>query len=193
MKQINQDNQIICLLGSSGAGKDTLASYFKTQGYNFVTSHTTRPMRENEYEGNPYYFIDKEAMLELLNSNQLLEYRTYITLVDNIEDTWYYGIHKDEVDDSKKYVVVIDLKGFNELKAKLGNRVVGFYLEVPEPVRRERAMKRGSFDKVEWNRRVEADRNDFHWCKLKESNVTVIPFKYQTIEELYQEITEGIK
>lgn len=193
MKQINQDNQIICLLGSSGAGKDTLASYFKAQGYSFVTSHTTRPKRENESEGNPYYFIDRETMLDFIISIQLLEYRTYNTLIDNQPDIWYYGIHKDEVEDSKKYIVVIDLKGFNELKSKLGNRVKAFYLEVPEPVRRERAMKRGSFDIVEWERRVEADKSDFHWLKLKESNVQVIPFKYQMIKELYNEITGEIK
>lgn len=192
MKKINQDSQIVCLLGTSASGKDTLASYFKVKGYSFVTSHTTRPIRENESEGNPYYFIDKETILELISSNHLLEYRTYNTLVDNQPNIWYYGIHKDEVEDSKKSIVVIDLQGFNELKSKLGNKVKAFYLEVPEPVRRERAMKRGSFNKDEWNRRVEADKADFHWLKLKESNVQVIPFKYQTIKELYQEITGEI-
>ena len=62
-----KENTIVVLCGKSSSGKDTLASYFKTQGYKFIISHTTRPMRENESEENPYYFISDKDFKESFN------------------------------------------------------------------------------------------------------------------------------
>jgi guanylate kinase len=67
-----KENTIIVLCGKSSSGKDTLASYFKTQGFKFVISHTTRPIRENESEGNPYYFISDKDFKEDYNKMNLL-------------------------------------------------------------------------------------------------------------------------
>ena len=189
----NQENQIIVLLGASASGKDSLASNFKKLGWGFVTSHTTRPIRENESQGNPYHFIDKETMQGFIDNNELIEYRTYDTILNGESQKWYYAVHNNEIKPNEKYIVVLDLEGFKEFKHKFGSRVVGYYLEVPNVVRTERAMGRGSFCESEWERRLVADSNDFHWLKLKEANVEVIPFKWQTVEELYLEITEGAK
>ncbi len=54
------DNRIIVLCGYQGSGKDYLASELKKRGFDFIISHTTRPMRPNENEENPYYFTTKE-------------------------------------------------------------------------------------------------------------------------------------
>ena len=46
------NNKIIALVGFSSAGKDTLAKYAHDNlGYNFVVSHSTRPMRAGESQG----------------------------------------------------------------------------------------------------------------------------------------------
>ena len=84
------------------------------------------------------------------------------------------------------------MQGLSEIKSKFGKRVKAFYLDVPTPIRTERAMERGSFDEFEWNRRVQDDDNKFHWLKLKELDVNVIPFRWQSVEELYQEILEEL-
>ena len=185
-------NQIIVLCGKSSSGKDTLASYFKSQGYKFVISHTSRPMRENESEGNPYYFISAKEFKEILEHNQFIEYREYNTLVGGTPQKWFYGVHQSQIEDLHKYVLVVDLQGLSEIKSKFGNRVKALYLDVPTPIRTERAMDRGSFDESEWNRRVQDDDNKFHWLKLKELDVKVIPFKWKSVEELYQEILEEL-
>ena len=187
-----KENQIIVLCGKSSSGKDTLASYFKSQGYKFVISHTTRPMRENELEGNPYYFISDKEFKERLEQNEFIEYREYLTLVGGTPQKWFYAVHQSQIEDLHKYVHVVDLQGLSEIKAKFGNRVKAFYLDVPTPIRTERAMERGSFDEIEWHRRVQDDDNKFHWLKLKELGVNVIPFRWQSVEELYQEILEEL-
>ena len=187
-----KENQIIVLCGKSSSGKDTLASYFKSQGYKFVISHTSRPMRENESEGNPYYFISAKKFKEMLEHNQFIEYREYLSLVGGKPQKWFYGVHQSQIEDLHKYVLVVDLQGLSEIKAKFGKRVKAFYLDVPTPIRTERAMERGSFDEFEWNRRVQDDDNKFHWLKLKELDVNVIPFRWQSVEELYQEILEEL-
>ena len=58
------DNKILVITGFSGAGKDALYDVMKSE-YNTIVSHTTRPMREGESEGNPYYFITKEKMMTI--------------------------------------------------------------------------------------------------------------------------------
>ena len=126
-----KENQIIVLCGKSSSGKDTLASYFKSQGYKFVISHTSRPMRENESEGNPYYFISDKKFKEMLEHNEFIEYREYNTLVEGIPQKWFYGVHQSEIEDLYKYVLVVDLQGLSEIKSKFGNRVKAFYLDVP--------------------------------------------------------------
>ena len=187
-----KENIIVVLCGKSSSGKDTLASYFKSQGYKFVISHTTRPMRENESEGNPYYFISDKDFKEMLERNEFIEYREYDTLVGGIPQKWFYGVHQSQIEELYKYVHVVDLQGLSKIKSKFGNRVKAFYLDVPTPIRTERALGRGSFDDLEWSRRVQDDDNKFHWLKLKELGVNMIPFRWYSVEELYQEILEEL-
>ena len=188
------ENDIIVLGGKSACGKDTLANYFREKGYNFVTSHTTRPLRENESQGNPYYFISNTEMEELIDTDQLIEYRVYKTLVDNKPADWYYAVHKSEVQEDKKYIVVLDLWGLNEFKRYFGNRVKSFYLDVPESIRTKRAKSRGSFNEIEWNRRLKADDLDFQYNKVVESVDYMLPnCDLYTVEELYNEIQNILK
>lgn len=183
------NNKIIVLCGKSACGKDTLANYFKEKGYNFITSHTTRPLRENESQGNPYYFITNSEMEELIDTDQLIEYRVYKTLVDDIPANWYYAVHKDEVQDDKKYIVVLDLHGLKEFKKYFGDRVTSFYLDVPDSIRTERAKNRGSFNETEWNRRLKADDLDFELSKVYNSvDIILLNCDFYTVEELYDHI-----
>ena len=152
------NNKIIALAGFSSAGKDTLAKFMSEElGYDFVVSHTTRPMRPGESEGNPYYFINDNEMCSLAINNKLVEAREY----DSIYGKWFYAISKDEIKDSKKYVVVVDFSGFLALKNHFGDRVKSVFIDCSEPERRKRAELRGDFNLDEWNRRYEDDKAKF--------------------------------
>ena len=152
------NNKIIALAGFSSAGKDTLAKFMSEElGYDFVVSHTTRPMRPGESEGNPYYFINDNEMCSLAISNKLVEAREY----DSIYGKWFYAVSKDEISDDRKYIVVVDINGYKQLKEYFGNRVIGIFIESSEPERRKRAELRGDFNLDEWNRRYEDDKAKF--------------------------------
>jgi len=159
---MNKQNKIYILCGKSSAGKDTLAGLVKERlNLNFLISHSTRPMRENESEGNPYYFIDKKQFIDKVFDNDFIEYRSYTTNVNNKEDIWYYGLSKDSIKDDESYVGVLDIQGLKDFKRVYKDRVVSIYIEALEDTRTQRAMCRGSFNLNEWNRRLKADEKDF--------------------------------
>jgi len=156
------NNKILVLVGFSGAGKDAIAEKLNKEcELNFVTSHSTRPMRDYESQGNPYWFTDKETMLKYEADGSLIECRKYETLVNGKKDLWYYGVHNDEIQDDKSYVVVLDILGVKEFKEYFGDRVVAIFIRVPDDIRENRAKLRGSFDKTEWDRRLEDDKKQF--------------------------------
>ena len=163
---MSESNIILAIVGFSSAGKDTLAKYAHDNlGYNFVVSHSTRPMRAGESQGNPYYFINDNEMCSLFVQNKLIEAREY----DSVYGKWFYAVSKDEIEDSKKYVVVVDFSGFQSLKNHFGNRVKSVFIDCSEPERRKRAQLRGDFNLDEWNRRYEDDNTKFPKELIKKS------------------------
>jgi guanylate kinase len=156
------NNEIIVLVGKSCAGKDTIARKLEKEcGYNFVVSTTSRPIRPGESERNPYYFVSNDEFNNKINNDELIEYRSYQTSVNNIPATWYYGVEYKEIDDTKKYVVVLDIIGLKEFRKKFGNKVVAFFLWADDDIRKERCIKRGDYDESEWNRRKLDDEKVF--------------------------------
>ena len=62
---------IICLVGKTGTGKDTIAKFlYETFGIESICSYTTRPKRDYEINGVEHYFIDKEKMAYLRKHEQ---------------------------------------------------------------------------------------------------------------------------
>ena len=73
----NDKGLIIVIEGPSGVGKDAIVSGLKQKYagmFEKVPSTTTRPMRENESQGNPYFFVDEPTFKELYNSGDIFEY-----------------------------------------------------------------------------------------------------------------------
>ena len=93
---------VVVLCGFSSAGKDKICKYLSDNyNYKMLVSYTSRPMRQNESEGSPYHFISKDKFKEMIANDEFIECREYHTLVNDIPETWYYGMHKDEVDLTK--------------------------------------------------------------------------------------------
>ena len=175
------NNKIIVISGFSGAGKDTIAkAIHELHGHNFVISHSTRPMRLNESQGDPYYFISDNEMCTMSFNKELIEGRCYNT----IDGNWFYAVHKDQIHEDKKYVVVLDILGYQEFVKHFGDRVFGIFIDVDEETRRLRAFnQRLDFDMDEWNRRYADDMEIFknysvnseynHVIKNIDFNITV--------------------
>lgn len=156
-------NKIIVLCGKSSAGKDKIAKYLsENHSYKFIVSTTSRPIRPNESQGNPYKFITRQEFEDKIKARDFIECRQYNTLVNNIPDTWYYGVEESEVDiKNNNYVVVLDIQGLQDFKRYFGDHVISFYIDVDNDIRKDRAMQRGGFDETEWNRRLIDDAKVF--------------------------------
>lgn len=155
-------SKIIVICGFSGSGKDTIAKYIsKHYDYEMVISTTSRPMRENENEGNPYHFVSADEFQRLIDDDKLIEHRDYHTTLNGVEDTWYYGIECEAIRPEQNYVVVLDIWGLSQFHKSFDN-TISFFIEVPDEDRKSRAMaSRPDFDNIEWNRRLTDDKEKF--------------------------------
>lgn len=152
------NNDIIVISGFSGAGKDTIAkAIHELHGHNFVISHSTRPMRPNESQGNPYYFISDNVMCQMSFNNELIEGRCY----KSTKGSWFYAVHKDQIKPDQPYVVVLDVLGYREFVKHFGDRVLGIFIDVPEHERLLRIQRQRPMDLDEWNRRLLDDETQF--------------------------------
>ena len=152
------DNKILVISGFSAAGKDTIAKLInQNTGHNFFVSHSTRPMRPGESQGDPYYFISDNEMCTMAFNKELIEGRCY----KSIHGNWFYAAHKDEIKQDKSYVVVLDVLGYREFKKHFGDRVIGIFITVDDNTRLERAKSREDFNIDEWNRRLNDDNEQF--------------------------------
>ena len=153
------NNKIIVLAGLTGVGKDTIAKVLNERfDYNFIVSMTTRPMRENEKEGDPYYFVDEKTFF----NTPMIENRVYNTLFNGKPKDYYYGVPESSVKDDKKYVVVLDVGGTEDFIRIFGDRIIPIMLTAPEGIRESRSIGRGNHDISEWERRNKTDTPIFN-------------------------------
>lgn len=167
--------KIFCLMGYSGVGKDAIAKEVinnMEDDVKFLVSTTTRPMRPGEKEGREYYFITKEEFFKMKENDEFIESREYHTIVkdengNSNNDTWYYGLSKQEVDKTEYGLFIVDAGGFNELKMVYGrNTVVPIYIQGIESELRERAVQRGDCME-EFDRRLVDDIEKFMDFRVK--------------------------
>lgn len=109
---MKKNNQIVLLVGSSGAGKTSVAEYLtKEYGLKPIASYTTRPMRTPNERG--HIFVDEEVFAEL--RPDMCAY-TYI-------NGYHYGATNSQVNNSDLYV--IDEDGIAYFKDKYtGDKII---------------------------------------------------------------------
>ncbi len=180
-------NKIVVLTGMSASGKDSVARVLEEElGYKFVVSTTTRPMRVGEVNGVNYHFKTKEEFQQLIDNDELIEYRYYDTINNGKPDRWHYGIERKSINlDKYNYVVVVDLKGLSDLKKEFGDRIVSFFIEVDYESRKNRAIARDrNFELEEFKRRYKDDVVKFKNVSEKVDYVT----KNNNFDECVEEI-----
>ncbi len=122
---MNKGNVII-ISGPSGSGKDTILSeiFKKLPDIFFSISSITRPMRENEREGEKYNFISREEFLKMLLNDELLEYNEY---VGN-----YYGTPRKPVEkatsEGRDAIIEVDVNGAAQIREKLEDAISVFVM-----------------------------------------------------------------
>lgn len=161
---------IIVLTGESCGGKDTIRKELELLGYKNIVSYTSRPMREGEIDGVDYHFVTREEFQRMIDNDEMLEYRSYNTLLNGVSDTWFYGLKKETLDERQAYVVILDLEGAKNFYDYYNYNIQCHIIKlcVPYSIRLIRAENRGSFDITEWQRRFNADEIDFGFSKMFE-------------------------
>ncbi len=164
-------SKTLIITGHSGAGKDAVSDKLKGH-YASITPYTTRAIRDGEVEGNPYYFVDKTRFYQMIADEELIEYQSYVTQFNGVEDTAFYGTGFASIP-KEPSMITIGVNAAVELKAKLGDDAVLVYLHVDDDTRQERAKSRGSFDQTEWDNRLAQDHERFRNGLPTEIDITI--------------------
>nr|XP_020456168.1 55 kDa erythrocyte membrane protein [Monopterus albus] len=70
----------LVLVGAPGVGRSHIKNALLTkypEKFSYPVTHTTRPQRKDEENGQEYYFISSEAMTKCISGNELLEYGSF--------------------------------------------------------------------------------------------------------------------
>ena len=145
---------IICLIGKTSVGKNTLADIIsKETNIPQAISTTTRPMRKGETQHKEYHFMSEEEFHKL----DFIETREYKVYDGSI---WYYGYQVDEFKHDN-CIAIVDVDGFYSLREYFGeDKVVPFFIYASEDTLRKRLKLRGD-DPKEINRRLQDDESKF--------------------------------
>ncbi|MDE1906495.1 MAG: guanylate kinase [Rhodospirillales bacterium] len=139
---MNRRGVCLVIAAPSGAGKTTLSRALLEidDQLSLSVSVTTRERRHGEKEGKHYFFISQEQFDNMAQAGELLEYarvfgRSYGTPRAPVEQA--LGAGQDIMFD-------IDWQGFRQLRASLGDDVVGVFIKPPSlEVLHNRLVKRG--------------------------------------------------
>lgn len=139
----NDKGLIIVVEGPSGVGKDSIVLGLKEKYPNMFVkapSTTTREMRENESQGNPYFFVSVEEFERLFKNGDIFE--------STMRHGTYRGMSKKIFDDilSEKLFPVKDCDkvGLDALRKVYGDKYVyGIFITCPKEMIIERLKNRG--------------------------------------------------
>jgi len=140
----------LIVVGKGGSGKDYLRKKLEKRGFKYCVSHTSRPPREGEIDGEDYHFISLDtAIHEFINKGKFYEHVVF--------NKWIYGTSLEEFNSSNLFIMTPS--GLASMNPHDREESFVVYLDIPEDVRRDRLSKRNDADKLE--RRLEADYEDF--------------------------------
>lgn len=154
-KKLIGSGEVTIFCGVTAAGKNTIINYLvKRDGYQHVTSHTTRKPRSNdgvpEENGNQYWFVSPKELLEMVRQKQFIE-------VKAIHGETCYGTSIKAVEtvlENKKHPLMeIDVQGALELTEAVPTLRPLFILPPSFEVWMERMSKRGGLTEEDTRRR----------------------------------------
>lgn len=172
---------IIALMGKAGAGKDTLLNKIcdKHPNYHKIISCTTRPMRENEKNGQDYYFLSHEDFVQKVLNGDMLEVTGF--------NGWHYGTMKSGLAEGIN-IGIFNPEGYDCLTQMPieDTYVIGFYIQCNDKERLLRQLHREKQPDVkEIVRRYNTDEIDF--LELDEGTV---PFVFSFDNETEAQFNE---
>jgi guanylate kinase len=148
-KAFNSDNantimnqgKLFIISAPSGAGKTSLVKHLVAHTQNLMVSisHTTRPMRPGEINGQDYFFVSDDVFAAMLAEHAFLE---SAQVYDN-----FYGTAQQNVEETLKngqdVILEIDWQGAQQVKKMLPESVAIFIFPPSIGVLQQRLLARG--------------------------------------------------
>lgn len=169
--------KIICFMGKSAAGKDTIYKKVMsdpTLALSRIVPYTTRPMREGETHGIEYYFTDEAGFQDLKARGRIIEDRAYNTK----QGIWrYFTVADHQLEDpNRNYGTIGTLVNYVDFRRYFGDgSVVPVFITVEDGLRLQRALEREMEQKdpkyAEMCRRFLADCEDFSPEKIRAAGI----------------------
>lgn len=190
--------KIICLMGKSSSGKDTLYRNLMADeklALRPIVSYTTRPIRAGEQDGVEYHFTDEAGYLRLRAEGRIIEARSYET----VHGRWrYFTVADERLDlDAADYCLIGTLEAYVSLRDYFGSeRVIPVLIELDDGERlcralaRERAQTQPRYE--EMCRRFLADCQDFSEQRIRDAGIDV-RFCNDDLERCMEEIRTYIQ
>ena len=190
-------NHIFCIMGKSGAGKDTIYKKLKGEFRGVLTeiiTSTTRPMRTGEINHKDYHFATIEELQNLRDAGKIIEERVYHT----VHGDWFYFLaDNNDIDLAKNnYILIGTLESFEGLCKYFGKeKIIPIYITVEDGLRLKRAIDRElTQDNPKYKelcRRFIADEDDFSKDKLQRLGITS-SFENTNLDETVNQIRDFI-
>ena len=137
-------SDLIVISAPSGAGKTSLVHAMVERFDRLVASisHTTRPKRTGEIDGEDYFFVTHEQFQRMRDADEFLEYAEvfgnfYGTAIEQIEQRQAQGYD---------VILEIDWQGARNIRARMSNVLSVFVLPPSIDTLRERLIGRGQDD-----------------------------------------------
>lgn len=185
--------RIICLMGKSSSGKDTVYKKLLQKGtipVRTIVPYTTRPIRAGERDGVEYYFTDEEHFQELSEKGKIIEDRAY----DTCHGLWrYFTVDDGQIHlESDEYLMIGTLEAYRKLKDYFGeDKLLPVLIELEDGERLQRALNRERRQKhpkyEELCRRFLADTEDFSEEHINEAGIKR-RFQNQELSKCLKEI-----
>jgi guanylate kinase len=148
------EGRLVIISAPSGAGKTTIIRHLLScgLGLEFSVSATTRQMRENESEGNDYYFLSIDDFKRRINTGGFAEWQEVYK--DN-----FYGTPKSEIDriwaKGNHVLFDVDVVGGINLKTIFGDKAISLFIMPPSVEELEKRLAgRGTDDPEKIRMRV---------------------------------------
>lgn len=167
---------IICLMGKSSTGKDTIYKrLLEDNPYSLkrIVPYTTRPIRIGEEEGVEYHFTDETGYLALQAGGKIIESRAYHTY----HGIWrYFTVDDGQITEEDHYLIIGTLEAYAQMKRYFGReKMIPLLIELDDGVRLQRALDRERSQQnpryEEMCRRFLADSEDFAEGKIREAGI----------------------
>lgn len=148
------NQKAIIISAPSGAGKTSIVKYLMNSGLplDFSVSAASRAKRENEVDGQDYYFISADEFRKKISNDEFLEW-------EEVYGNQYYGTLKSEIDriwnNGKVVLFDVDVKGGVNIKKYFGEKALSIFVKPPTLEElRKRLANRGTETEESLNKRV---------------------------------------